>query len=67
MHRRIWDLWGPANLVALCVSELDDTIPRFTGVKWDSVQATHGVSAKAYVWKMALGCGRTRPNSLTVS
>jgi hypothetical protein len=31
------------NLVASCVDELDDTLPRFTGVHWDSVQATHSV------------------------
>jgi hypothetical protein len=55
------------NLVASCVNGLDDTFPRFTGVQWDSVQATHGVSTEAYAWKIALGRGRTRPDSLTVS
>jgi hypothetical protein len=55
------------NLVALCVDELDDTLPRFTGVQWDSVWATHGVSVEAYTWKMALGRGRTWPDSLTKS
>jgi hypothetical protein len=35
------------NLVALCVDELDDTLPHFTSVQWDSVRATHGVSAEA--------------------
>jgi hypothetical protein len=25
------------------------------GVQWDSVWATHGVSAEAYVWKTTLG------------
>jgi hypothetical protein len=34
---------------------LDDTLPHFMGVQWDSVQATHGVSAEAYMWKTALG------------
>jgi hypothetical protein len=53
------------NLVALCVDGLDDTLPRFSGVQWDSFRATHGVSAKAYAWKMALGQGTTRPDSLT--
>jgi hypothetical protein len=43
------------NLVASCVDELDDALPRFMGVQWDSAQATHGVSAKAYAWKTALG------------
>jgi hypothetical protein len=55
------------NLVASCVDELDDTLPCFTGVQWDSVQATHGVSAEAYAWKTALGRGRTQPNFLTSS
>jgi hypothetical protein len=32
MYWRIWDLWGPANIVALTVAELDDTLPRFTDV-----------------------------------
>jgi hypothetical protein len=31
------------NLVASCVDELDDTLPRFTGVQWDSVHDTHSV------------------------
>jgi hypothetical protein len=43
------------NLVASCVDELDDTLPRFMGVQWDSVQAIHGVYVEAYVWKMTLG------------
>jgi hypothetical protein len=55
------------NLVALCADGLDDTLPCFMGVQWDSVQATHGVSAEAYAWKMTLGQGRTRPNSLIAS
>jgi hypothetical protein len=55
------------NLIALCVDELDDTLPRFTGVQWDSVRATHGVSIEAYTWKMALGQGRTRPAFLASS
>jgi hypothetical protein len=55
------------NLVASCVNELDDTLPRLTGVQWDSVRATHSVSAEAYTWKMTLGWGRTRLDSLTVS
>jgi hypothetical protein len=42
------------NLVASCVEGLDDTLPRFMGVQWDSVRATQGVNVKAYVWKMAL-------------
>ena len=30
MYWRIWDLWGPANLVASTIAELDDT-PRTCG------------------------------------
>jgi hypothetical protein len=56
-----------ANWVASCVDELDDTLPRITGVQWDSVWATHGVSGKAYAWKMALGRGRNQPNVLIMS
>jgi hypothetical protein len=36
------------NLVASCVEQLDDTLPRFMGVQWNSVWATHSVSAEAY-------------------
>jgi hypothetical protein len=42
MYWRIQDLWGPTNLVASTVVELDDTLPLFTDVQWDSVRATHG-------------------------
>jgi hypothetical protein len=30
VYCRIWDLWGPINLVALTIVELDDTPPYFT-------------------------------------
>jgi hypothetical protein len=43
------------NWVASCVDELDDTLPHFMSVQWDSVWATHGVFAEPYVWKTALG------------
>jgi hypothetical protein len=55
------------NWVASCVDELDDTLTHFTGVQWDSVRTTHGVSTEAYTWKMALGRGRTRPGFLVTS
>jgi hypothetical protein len=55
------------NWVALCVDKLDDTLPRFTGVQWDNVRATHGGSTEAYVWKTSLGQGRTRPDFLIMS
>jgi hypothetical protein len=55
IYWRIWDIWSPANLVASCITELDDILPRFMGVQWDSVWATYGVSAEAYAWKTTLG------------
>jgi hypothetical protein len=55
IYWRIQDLWGLANLVVSCVTELDNTLPRFTGVQLGSVWATHGMSAEAYVWKTTLG------------
>jgi hypothetical protein len=42
------------NLVASCVAELDDTLPPY-GCYMGYCQATHGVFAKAYAWRMALG------------
>jgi hypothetical protein len=54
------------NLVALCADELDDTLPLY-GCYIGYCRATHGVSAEAYAWKMALGQGKTRPDSLTIS
>jgi hypothetical protein len=44
-----------SNLVASCVNGLNDTLPRFTGVQWDIVWATHGMFAKADAWKTTLG------------
>jgi hypothetical protein len=32
MYKRIWDLWGSANLLASTVAELDDTPPYLQGV-----------------------------------
>jgi hypothetical protein len=55
------------NRVASCFEELDDTLPHFTDVKWDSVWATHGMYAEAYTWKTALGRGKTRPSFLVTS
>jgi hypothetical protein len=34
---------------------LDDTLPRFTDDRRDSVQATHVLPDEVFVWKMALG------------
>jgi hypothetical protein len=55
MYWHIQDIWCLANLVASCVTNFDDTLPRFMGVQWDSIRATHVVSIEAYAWKMALG------------
>jgi hypothetical protein len=49
--------YGPTNWVASCVIEAKAILPYLTGVHRDSAWATHGVSAKAYVWKM---CTRVR-------
>jgi hypothetical protein len=54
------------NLVALCVTELDDTLPHY-GCYTGWCRATHSVSTEAYAWKTTLGQGRTRPDSLTAS
>jgi hypothetical protein len=32
MYWRIWDLWGPTNIAASMVAELDDTLPYLQGV-----------------------------------
>jgi hypothetical protein len=50
-------LWGPANLLASTVAELDDILPYLTGDTRDSAWAVHGVSTKAYTWKT---CTRVR-------
>jgi hypothetical protein len=59
-------LWGPANLVASTVTELDDTLPCLMYVHWDSVWATHGCLLRLSRGRHALGRGRTRPDSLIV-
>jgi hypothetical protein len=41
-------LWGPANLVASTVAELDDTPPYLTDVHYDSVGGTHGCPAQLF-------------------
>jgi hypothetical protein len=30
-------IWNPRTGVASCVDKLDDTLPRFMGVQWDSI------------------------------
>jgi hypothetical protein len=67
VYWRICDLWGSQKLSNLTVIELDDTLPRFTGVHWDSVRATHGLPVEVFTWKTTLGWGRTRPDSFVVN
>jgi hypothetical protein len=64
MHTRFM---GSYKLSILTVVELDNTLPCFTGVHWDSVRATHGLPVKVFAWKMTLGRGRTQPGSLIVN
>jgi hypothetical protein len=45
----IWDLWGPANLVASTVVELDDTPPYLMDDRRDSVGATHRCLSRYHV------------------
>jgi hypothetical protein len=40
---------------SLTVIELDDILPCFTGVHWDSVRAAHGLPIEVFVWKTTLG------------
>jgi hypothetical protein len=55
MCLHIRELWGLTNLVASMVAELDDTLPRFMDVQWDSVQATQELPIEVFAWKMAIG------------
>jgi hypothetical protein len=55
MYWRIWDIWSHINLVALTVTELDDTLRRFTDDRRDSVWATHEISGEVFAWKTTLG------------
>jgi hypothetical protein len=55
MYWRIQDIWNLTNLVASTVTELDDTLPRFMDDRRDSVQATHGLLIKVFMWKTTLG------------
>jgi hypothetical protein len=58
--------WGPANLLASSVTELDNTLPYLMGVTRDSAWATHGVSVEAYTWKMCTRVKWARLDSLIV-
>jgi hypothetical protein len=58
---------GSRKLSSLTVIELDDTLPCFTCVYWDSVRVTHGLSIEVFTWKTTLGRGRTWLDSLIVN
>jgi hypothetical protein len=64
MHTRFM---GPRKLSNLTVVELDNNLPHFMGVHWDSVQVTHRLPIEVFTWKTALGWGRIRPDSLIVN
>jgi hypothetical protein len=66
MYWCIRAIWNPAKLVASTVVEFDDTLPCFTDDRRDSVRVTHQLPGEVFVWKTALGRGRTRPDSLIV-
>jgi hypothetical protein len=55
MYWRIQDLCGPTNLIGSTMTELDDTLPYFTDVRWDSVRVTHCLPIEVFVWKTVLG------------
>jgi hypothetical protein len=42
------------------VIELDDTLPHFVDVQWDSVQTTHGLHVEVFMCKTTVGRGSTR-------
>jgi hypothetical protein len=46
MYLSIQDLWGPINLVASIVIELDDTPPYLMDDRRDSVGGTHGCPSR---------------------
>jgi hypothetical protein len=49
MYWRIRDLWGLANLVVLCVTEMEAIQPYLTGVNRDSAWATHECPPRYHV------------------
>jgi hypothetical protein len=65
MYLCIWDLWSPANIVALTVTKFNDILPYLYDVHQDSVWATHGFPSRYRVEE----CSRVRwawVNSLIV-
>jgi hypothetical protein len=64
MYWRIWDLWGPANLVALWVTESGGSLSHLWMSRRDSVGPPTDSLVCGITWKMTLGRGRTQPNSL---
>jgi hypothetical protein len=59
-------LCDPANLLALTVTELDDTLPHLMDDTRDSAWAIHSVSAEAYAWKTCTWVRWARLDSLIV-
>jgi hypothetical protein len=49
MYWHMRDLCGPVNLVALMITELDDTSPFLQDVNRDSVWATHGCPSRYHM------------------
>jgi hypothetical protein len=52
VYWHIRDLWGPTNLIASMITELDDTLPCFMDVHWDSVWVTHGCPSRYHMEDM---------------
>jgi hypothetical protein len=65
MYWCLWDIWSPTNLVASCVTELDNTLPNLWMSRKDSVGPPTECLPRHL--KTALGLGRTRPDSLITS
>jgi hypothetical protein len=55
MYWRTQNLWGPGNLVASTVTELDDTPLCLTDVHWDNTGATHGCLSRYRVEDLHYG------------
>jgi hypothetical protein len=55
------------NWVVSYATEMEVVLPYLTGVQWDSVWATHGVSTEAYTWKTCTRVWWTLIISLTAS
>jgi hypothetical protein len=65
---RIASVGPPAISVDYVLTHRVWTIPYLASwmIRRDSARATHGLPDEVFAWKMALGWGRTRPDSLIV-